>query len=89
MGFPVRGSYADRTAQVRQPVEYAWSYSLGGVVTALAEAGLRIDALREFPFVFYQALPFLEPAGDGTWRLPTSWPGELPLSFSVKATKPA
>jgi hypothetical protein len=32
-------------------------------------------------------LPFLVAAGDGTWRLPADVRGELPLSFSLRATK--
>ena len=86
--FPVRGSYADREAHVSQTVQYAWSHSMGEIVTAIAETGLRIDFLHEFPFLFYPMLPFLERRDDGTWWLPAAWPGELPLSFSLKATKP-
>ncbi len=86
--FPVRGSYSDRQAHVTQSVQYAWPHSMGEIVTVVAEAGLRIDFLHEFPFVFYQMLPFLEQR-DGAWWLPAGWPGELPLSFSLKATKPA
>jgi len=86
--FPTKGSYADRDARVEQPVEYAWTHSLGEIVSTVAAAGLRIDFLHEFPFLFYQGLPFLEPGEDRTWRLPVHWPGELPLSFSLKATKP-
>ncbi len=87
--FPVRGSYADRDAHVSLTVQYAWPHSMGEVVTVLAEAGLRIDFLHEFPFLFYPMLPFLERREDGTWWLPAAFPGELPLSFSLKATKPA
>lgn len=86
--FPVRGSYADRDAHVTQSVQYAWPHSMGEIVTAVAEAGLRIDFLHEFPFVYYPMLPFLERREDGTWWLPSTWPGELPLSFSLRATKP-
>jgi SAM-dependent methyltransferase len=87
LAFPVRGSYADRDAQVTQPVEYAWPHSMGEIITPLAEAGLRIDFLHEFPFLFFQSLPFLEQR-DGAWWLPAGWSGELPLSFSLRATKP-
>ncbi len=88
--FPTKGkgSYADRDARVEQPVEYEWPHSLGEIISAVAGAGLRIDFLHEFPFSFYQGLPFLEPHEGDTWRLPAGWPGELPLSFSLKATKP-
>jgi len=87
LAFEVQDSYADRTAAVRSPVEYGWPHGLGEIVSALAAAGLRIDFLHEFPFVEW-AVPFLEARDDGTWRLPTGQEGELPLFFSLRATKP-
>jgi hypothetical protein len=56
-------------------------------VTVLAEAGLRIDFLHEMPFVEWP-MPFLEKRDDGRWHLPDdAGEGELPLFFSLKATK--
>jgi hypothetical protein len=85
--FPVQGSYADPTAQVEQAILYAWPHSLGEVVTTLASNGLRIEFLHEWPFLAW-SLPFLVQHPDGTWRLPEGMTGEIPLSFSLKATKP-
>ncbi len=87
LSFPVSGSYADRTAEVGVQTEHGWDHGLGEIVTALIEAGLRIESLREYPFVDW-ALDFLEEADDGTWRLPASTEGEMPLFFSILATKP-
>jgi SAM-dependent methyltransferase len=89
--FPTRGSYADPDAQVEQPVEYGWAHSMGEIVTVLAEAGLRIEFLHEFPFTVFRAMPFLVESSDepGTWRLPEPYDGRLPLMFSLKATRPA
>ena len=84
--FSVQGSYADPTAQVEQTVQYAWPHSLGEVVTALASNGLRIELLNEWPFLAW-SLPFLVEHADGTWRLPEGMTGEIPLSFSLKASK--
>ena len=86
LAFPTQGSYADPTAHVEQPVEYDWIHSMGEIVTALADVGLRIDFLHEFPFVEWP-VPFLEPSDDGKWRMPEGREGELPLFFSLKATK--
>lgn len=86
LAFATQGSYADPSAHVEQPVEYGWVHGLGEIVSALAAAGLRIDFLREMPFVEWP-VPFLEPAEDGTYRLPAAVEGELPLFFSLKATK--
>jgi hypothetical protein len=57
-------------------------------VTALIDAGLRIDFLHEFDFLVWQ-LPFLVKSEDGRYRLPPDTKGQLPLFFSLKATKPA
>jgi SAM-dependent methyltransferase len=87
LSFPVQGSYADPTADVKTPTEHGWDHGLGEIVTALIDAGLEIRALREFPFVDWQ-LDFLSEADDGTWRLPPGVEGELPLFFSLLAVKP-
>jgi SAM-dependent methyltransferase len=88
LAVPVRGSYADPSAQVDEPTEYSWQHSLGEIVTAVANAGLRIEFLHEFPFVVWP-LPFLEGRSDRTWRLPGELDGRLPLLFSLRARKPA
>lgn len=85
--FPVYGSYADPTAQIDSKVEYGWVHSMGEIVTAIAECGLRIDFLHEMDWVDYRMIPLLEEGDDGKWRLPSSITGELPLMFSLKATK--
>ena len=56
------------------------------VVTALVSAGLTVDFLHEWPFLAW-GLPFLEAHPDGNWRLPPGTSGEVPLSFSLKATR--
>jgi SAM-dependent methyltransferase len=73
---PSRGSHADRAARVAQPLEYTWVHDLGEIVTALASAGLRIDFLRERPFLEWE-VPFLTERERGRWRLPEGQ--ELPL----------
>jgi SAM-dependent methyltransferase len=88
MAFPVQGSYADRAAVVETKTEYGWDHGLGEIVSALAEAGLRIDSLREYPFCLWR-LDFLEEGTDGRWRLPGELDGRLPLFFSIVASKPA
>jgi SAM-dependent methyltransferase len=86
--FEVHGSYADRDAPTDGLTEHGWDHSLGEIVTALVEAGLRIEFLHEFDFVDWQ-LDFLERSEDGRYRLPPSVKGQLPLFFSIRATKPA
>jgi 2-polyprenyl-3-methyl-5-hydroxy-6-metoxy-1,4-benzoquinol methylase len=85
--FKVQGSYADRSAQVHQEYEYGWNHGLGEIVTALTQAGLRIEFLHEFQFCEWP-VSYLEPAADGTYRLPSDLEGKLPLFFSLRASKP-
>lgn len=86
--FAVRGSYADPAAEVTATAEHGWDHGLGEIVSALIDAGLRIESLREYPFVDWK-LDFLVEGPDGRFRLPHDTPGELPLFFSIRATKPA
>jgi len=86
--FEVKGSYADRDAPTEGLVEYGWDHSLGEIVTALAGAGLRLEFLHEFDFVRWP-IDFLVEGADGRFRMPATSKGQLPLFFSLKATKPA
>jgi hypothetical protein len=87
--FDVKGSYADPDADFGQQKLHGWDHGLGEIVTALIDAGLRIESLEEHPFLYWAAdfLVESEP-GSGRFVLPPG-PGELPLSFSLRATKPA
>jgi SAM-dependent methyltransferase len=85
--FEVKGSYADPSAHTDGLVEYGWDHSLGEIVTSLADAGLRLEFLHEFDFVRWP-VPFLVEGEDGRYRLPEGSKGNLPLFFSLKATKP-
>jgi len=87
LAFAVAGSYADPAAKVATPTEYGWDHGLGEIVTALIDSGLRIESLREYPFVDWK-LDFLVEADDGSWRLPPGVKGELPLFFSLLASRP-
>jgi SAM-dependent methyltransferase len=86
--FQVHGSYAEPMAELGNMTEYGWNHGLGEIVTALAEAGLRIDSLREYPFVGW-SMDVLVKAADGRYRLPGDLDGRLPLFFSIKASRPA
>jgi SAM-dependent methyltransferase len=88
LSFPVKGSYADEEAAVVTEMEHGWDHGLGEIVTALIEAGLRIESLREYPFCEWK-LDFLVEGDDGRWRLPPSVKGELPVFFSILASKPS
>ena len=59
LAFDNVGSYADPDAPVTVPKEFGWDHGLGEIVTALIDAGLRIESLREYPFVDWK-LDFLD-----------------------------
>jgi SAM-dependent methyltransferase len=71
------GDYTD--PQLLIPTEsYEWDWTLGEVVTALCEAGLRIEYLHEFPQYFYDGYTPCDVENDKV---------ELyPCTFSLKAT---
>jgi SAM-dependent methyltransferase len=72
------------------PVAIAWwQWPVGDVVTALAEAGLVLESLREFPGThpaFWGSQ--VEVEVEGTSAFLSGRGGLLPLSFAVRARKP-
>ncbi len=85
MLFLPKATYADFEAKVDHPLEFAWIHHMGEIVTSLAQQGLRIDFLHERPSA-NEGRPFLRRKEDGYWYLKRD-DGEIPLTFSLKATK--
>jgi hypothetical protein len=52
LAFPPVDSDADCTATVSKTVEYGWPHPLSEVINALITAGLRIEALHEYPYAY-------------------------------------
>ena len=98
--------YSIGTAYIDQPHEGAPMHGLfhelglGEILTALIEAGLRLDFLHEHREVAWQALPWMVTAEGSTaaegarhqsriqWRLPDEQRELCPLMYSLKATRP-
>jgi len=78
------GTYADVTAPTTNNEAWEWQHTLAEVVTALAEAGLRIELLAEHDVLVWQGLPEMVQGDDGMWRLPGR---RFPVSFSIRATR--
>ena len=89
-GGPIRseddGTYADRGMHFEHRVTYDFPHPVSEVLTALIDAGLRIEFLHEFPFSAYLVWPFTEAVDDRMFRL-TKHDGSVPLLYSIKATK--
>jgi SAM-dependent methyltransferase len=93
-------TYVDGPKLERRRI-YEWNHGLGEIVTAIVEAGLRIEFVHEHREVPWRALPWMEPVGPGApgadgiyqsnrmWRLPEAQRELTPLMYSLLATKPA
>lgn len=84
--FRAQGSYAacDTTRTFHS---YEWPHGLGEIVTALIDAGLRIEYLHEFPYSTHPFPPYL--TCDGPERyISADAARSVPLLFSIKARKP-
>ena len=85
--WPPGPDYADPSKSSANP-SYEWQHSLGEIQNALIAAGLQIEFLHEHPFCAWNYFPFMERGADRWWRLPAEYPA-IPLSFSLRAQKPA
>jgi hypothetical protein len=81
------GSYVDPEAPTEHNATWEWTHPVGEVVTAIVDAGLRLEFLHEHPITLWQRFPFLERRGDGTYHLPAELPS-LPMLYSLRARKP-
>ena len=82
--FDEPGSYADPDAPVASTKTVEYAHSLGEVVTAAVNAGLRVDALHEHMDAVRDWRGMLAPEADGRCRLRVG--GEiLPLSYTLRA----
>jgi SAM-dependent methyltransferase len=81
------GTYATKV-RMKHRVSYGWNHSVSEVLTALLGAGLRLEAVHEFPYSFWKKFPFMRRGRDGWWHLKRR-AGAVPLMWSVRATKPA
>jgi len=81
--------YADATVQLEERRTIEWAHTIGDVVTALIDAGLEIQMLREHDVIAFEPWPFLQRV-DGEaalWRSPAG-KAHVPLEYSLLATKP-
>ncbi len=91
-------TYVDGPTFEPMPV-HDWNHGLGEIVTAVIEAGMDLEFLREHREVPWQALPWMEFVGDGPrgadgryqsgrmWRLPEAQRDLVPLMYSLMATR--
>lgn len=83
----VQGSYASGPDSEYRGVEYGWPHTLSDYINALIGADLQIEFLHEYPFLTWQAFPFMEKDANRYWRL-KGGSEMIPLMFTLKARKP-
>ena len=72
-----------------EPIEspsHGWQHSIGEILTALLEGGLRLTSFTEHPVTLYNQFPGMTRGDDRLWRLPFD-EDFLPLIFELTATK--
>lgn len=77
------GTYASQESKMISK-EYGWNHGLGELVSALTEAGLHIEYLKEFNESPYNVLPDLVKTKSGMYTTKNQL---YPLIFTLKATK--
>ena len=78
-----QGTYADKTSKMISK-EYWWNHGLGAVISALTEAGLHINYLKEHSESPYDIFPDLVKTKSGMYETKDKL---YPLLFEIKATK--
>jgi SAM-dependent methyltransferase len=81
--YDIQGSYADRSADTVHNTATEWHHTLGEIVTALADTGLRIEFLHEHDTTLFQRFGGLI-RDDGRYRFPDGRP-RSPLMYSLRA----
>jgi SAM-dependent methyltransferase len=81
-------TYADDGTGQTMPQTVEYVHPIGEFVTAVAEAGLRIEYLHEFPRAFFQRCEVMVEGPPGIWDFPPPLKGKLPMVFSLRASAP-
>lgn len=84
--FEESGTYADPNAKTEHTVSYQWTHSLGEVLTALAETGLSIECVSEYPYTYFERFERMKRDDEGRYRVGPDHP-EIPLLYAVSATR--
>ncbi|MEM9252343.1 MAG: class I SAM-dependent methyltransferase [Planctomycetota bacterium] len=81
------GTYVDGDHCFENQRSAEWNHSLGAIVTALIDAGMRIESLDESPHCVWKALEVMTTQDQQTWHFPEPWRGRLPTLFTLVATR--
>ncbi|RZS36924.1 methyltransferase family protein [Herbihabitans rhizosphaerae] len=81
-------TYTDGPPLADARVAYEWMHGIGEITTALVDAGLRIERLRESERLPWPRWSSMVPADGGWFRLPDGEP-RIPLMYALLASKPS
>ena len=87
-GYTAAGAvtYADTSLPAAATPTIQWNHPLGEVVTALVDAGLRIETLRELDRDVLRQWDMMVPTEDSMYRMPPDRPS-LPLMYVLRARR--
>ncbi|MEV4127379.1 class I SAM-dependent methyltransferase [Nocardia sp. NPDC049707] len=82
------GTYTDNAAgaEIEHVTNHEWRHDLGEIIGSLLNAGLRIEAFTELPYMDWPAFSDLIPCAQG-WTLAEK-SHRIPLNFAVVARRP-
>jgi len=81
-------TYTDGEARLRNTMAYEWNHSLGEIVMAVLDHGLRIVMLAEHDWTVWRRFSWLVDTADRRWVTPAGRP-RVPLSFTLLAASDA
>lgn len=89
--FDDPGTYADLAAETSHDETLEWSHPISEVISAVLEAGLRLELFHEHDYTLFPRWPQLEVDGDAVeagevYRQPPGMP-RLPLMYSLRARR--
>jgi SAM-dependent methyltransferase len=74
------------TGTIRHTTSHEWNHGMGEIITALINAGFRIDLVEEHRFLEWVALPHMIEENE-RYRLPDRQADLAPLMYSIRATR--
>lgn len=83
----IAATYSGDQTQLAHTRQHEWEHPLSDIIGALLAAGLRLEFLHEHDVLPWRRFSMMVPAVTGLFRMP-DWQTPMPLSFSLKASKP-
>ena len=83
LSWETDGTYADEAAEIKNRRSYEWQHTISDVLNSLIRAGLRIEEVKEYPYLPWRYVKKAVKGQEG-WRISGD---PLPQMWSVKATK--